>query len=138
LEYARPHKSGGAIELIDGKKFIRLPQQSDAPDVTPFDFDLFGMLKEKFKNCNERKFDELKQEVDSILRSIPEAELISLFRRGSEDYSKILTAVGSISKGLTFDLSRIESFACTIARMNTFRTSDIRQITSLQIAPNPK
>jgi hypothetical protein len=40
------------------------------------------MLKEKHKICAARTFDKpkqerLKQEVDSILRSIPEAELIS-------------------------------------------------------------
>jgi hypothetical protein len=36
------------------------------------------MLLEKLKNCTARTFDELKQEVDWILRSILEAELISV------------------------------------------------------------
>jgi hypothetical protein len=37
------------------------------------------MLKEKLKNCTARTFDEFKQEVDSIVRNISEAELISVF-----------------------------------------------------------
>jgi hypothetical protein len=60
--------------------------------------------------------------VDLILKSIPEAELISVFRHGSKDYGKLLIAIGSISKGLTFDLFSIEQFACDIASMDTFRT----------------
>jgi hypothetical protein len=55
-----------------------------------------------------KTFDELKQEVDSILRSIPEADWISVFRRGSEDSSKLLIVLGTISKALIFDLFRIE------------------------------
>jgi hypothetical protein len=38
------------------------------------------MLQEKLKNGIARRFDELNQEVDSILRSIPEAELISVLQ----------------------------------------------------------
>jgi hypothetical protein len=50
-----------------------------SPNVASSDFYLFGMLKEKFKKCTARTFDEFKQEVDSIVRSISEAELISIF-----------------------------------------------------------
>jgi hypothetical protein len=39
------------------------------------------MLKGNLKNCTARTFDELSQEVNSILRRIPEAELISVFQR---------------------------------------------------------
>jgi hypothetical protein len=39
----------------------------------------FGMLQGKLKSCTARKFDELKAELSSILRRIPEAELITAF-----------------------------------------------------------
>jgi hypothetical protein len=48
------------------------------PDAAPSDFYPFGRLQEKLENWITRTFDELKQEMDSILRSIPEAELISV------------------------------------------------------------
>jgi hypothetical protein len=38
------------------------------------------MLHEKLENWIARTFDELKQEMGSILRSIPQAGLISLFQ----------------------------------------------------------
>jgi hypothetical protein len=51
-----------------------------SPDAAGSDHDLFGMLKEKLKNYIERAFDEHKQEGHSILRSIPGAELFSVFQ----------------------------------------------------------
>jgi hypothetical protein len=77
---ARPRNSARAAELIDAKQFIRLPHPPDSPDGAPSDFDLVGMMKEKFKKCITRTFDALKQEVDSTLKSIPKAELISVFQ----------------------------------------------------------
>jgi hypothetical protein len=38
------------------------------------------MLQERFKKCTARTFDEPNQEVDSVLSSAPEAELISVFQ----------------------------------------------------------
>jgi hypothetical protein len=80
LGNARPHNSIGATEFIDGEKSVRLSHLPSSPDIAPSDSIRFGMLKEKLKNCPARMFDELKQEATSILRSIPEAELISVFR----------------------------------------------------------
>jgi hypothetical protein len=65
-------------EFIDGKQFIRLGHPPYSQDIAPSDFDLFGMLQEKLKICTPRMFDELKQEAEAILRSIPEAERISV------------------------------------------------------------
>jgi hypothetical protein len=70
----------GATKFIDGKKFIRLPHKTYSPDVALSDVYLFGMLKERFKNCTTRTVDELKQEVDSIMSNIPELKLISVFQ----------------------------------------------------------
>jgi hypothetical protein len=85
LDNPRSENSPGTTEFIDGKKFIRFPRPPYLLDVAPSDFYLFGMLKERLKNCTARTFDELKQEMDSILRSIPETELISVFKHRSED-----------------------------------------------------
>jgi hypothetical protein len=57
-----------------------LPHIPSSPEAAPSGSILFGMLKEKLKNCTVRMFDELTQEAISILRSIQEAELISVFQ----------------------------------------------------------
>jgi hypothetical protein len=79
LDNARPPNSAGQLNLSAGKTSSEY-HTPYSPDVTPSDFYPFGMLKEKFKNCSARPFDELKQEVDSILTPIFEAELISVFQ----------------------------------------------------------
>jgi hypothetical protein len=74
-----------ALTILQGpvnlstKQFIRLSHLPYSLDVASFDFYLSEMLKEKLKNCTVRTFDELRQEGDAILRSISEAELISVF-----------------------------------------------------------
>jgi hypothetical protein len=57
-----------------------LPLSPDSPDVTPSDFYLFRMVKEKLKKCAARMLHDLKREADSILSRIPKAELISVFQ----------------------------------------------------------
>jgi hypothetical protein len=46
---------------LSREKIIRLPHLPYSPDLAPFDFYLFGMLKENLKNYPGRMFDELKQ-----------------------------------------------------------------------------
>jgi histone-lysine N-methyltransferase SETMAR len=94
LDNARPHNSAEATEFIDGKKFIRLPHPPYSPDVALSHFCLFGMLKEKLKSCQARMFDELKEQVDAILRSIPETELISVFETWFRRLQQIIDSVG--------------------------------------------
>jgi hypothetical protein len=80
VDNALHHSSAGATEFIGEKTFIRLPRPPYWPDVAPSDFYLLGILQEKLKNCTARTYDQLKQEMNSILTRIPEAELISVFR----------------------------------------------------------
>jgi hypothetical protein len=79
LDKVRPEILQGELNF-SAEKVTRLRHPPYSPDAVPSDFYLFGMLKEKFKNCPARTFDELKPEVDSILKSKSEAELISVFQ----------------------------------------------------------
>jgi hypothetical protein len=57
-----------------------MQQPPFSPDVATSEFYPFGMLHEKLKNHTAKTFDELKQEVDSILKNITEAQLGSVFQ----------------------------------------------------------
>jgi hypothetical protein len=52
------------------------------------------MLQERLKNCTPRMFDERKQEVGSILRSISQAELISIFQRWFRRLQQVIDSGG--------------------------------------------
>jgi hypothetical protein len=52
------------------------------------------MLKEKLKSCQSRTFDELKEHVDAIFRSIPETELISVFEKWLRRLQKVIDSGG--------------------------------------------
>jgi hypothetical protein len=94
LDNARHYNFAEASEFIDGEKFMRLQHMSYSPDLVPFDFDLVRMLQEKLKNCAARTFHPLKQEVYSILKSIPEAELISVFQRWLRRFQQVTDSGG--------------------------------------------
>jgi hypothetical protein len=79
---------------MDAKQFIRLSHSPYSPDRAPSDLDLVGMIKEKLKNCTARTLDVLKQEVDSILSCIPEAELISVFQTGLRRLQQVIDSSG--------------------------------------------
>jgi hypothetical protein len=102
LDNVFPHNSARATEFIDGKKFIQLPHPPYSSNVTLSDFYLFGILKEKLKNCTARTFDELKQEVDSILRSIPEAELMSVFQKWFRRLQQVIDRGGEYIERANF------------------------------------
>jgi hypothetical protein len=80
LDNAETQNSARAAESIDEKTVIRLRHSPYSADVAPSDFSAFGTLQEKLKNCSARALDELKQETDSILRTISEAELMLAFQ----------------------------------------------------------
>jgi hypothetical protein len=63
-------------------------------DVSPSGFPLFGIFQEKLKNYSARTSDELKQEVDSILRSVPEAERISVFQVWRRRFQQVIDSGG--------------------------------------------
>jgi hypothetical protein len=96
LDNARRHSSAGANEFIDGTKFIRFPHWPYSPDLAPSDFYFFGRLKEKLKKWIARRQDELNQEVNSILRNIPEAELISIFQTWLRRLQQVIGSNGTI------------------------------------------
>jgi hypothetical protein len=70
LDNARLHNYARATDFING---------NGSSDYRPPSIFL-ECFKKKLKNCRARPFDELKQEVDSILTSIPEVHLISVFQ----------------------------------------------------------
>jgi hypothetical protein len=98
-----------------------------SPDGRPSDFDPFGMLNESSKIVPRAlsKCNELNRKWIQFWGAFHERNWFQFFGRGSEDYSKFLIAVGSISKGLAFDLFGIQQFIWHIASMDSFRTPDI-------------
>jgi hypothetical protein len=80
LDNAETQNSARATEFIDGKPVIRLRHSPYSAYVTPSNFSVVGMFPGKLKNRSTRTLDELKQEMYSILKSIPKAELIPAFQ----------------------------------------------------------
>jgi hypothetical protein len=94
LDNAHPRNFASVTEFIDGKKSIRLPDLPYSPDITVSDIYRFGILNEKLKKCTMRTFYELKREMNSILRSILETELISIFQTWLRRIQQVIDSGG--------------------------------------------
>jgi hypothetical protein len=79
LDNARSHNSRDSVDYIDQQKFVRLPHPPYSPDLAPSDFYLFGNMKQRLVKCHGTTKEELFQNVNEILESISEDELVHVF-----------------------------------------------------------
>jgi hypothetical protein len=76
----------------------------------------------KAQNWTGRTFDERQREMDSILRSISEAGLISVFQTWFKRLQQVIHSAREYISRTNFDLFGIEHFVCDVTSMDTFRT----------------
>jgi hypothetical protein len=67
------------IEKISDTKLERLPHPAYSPDLSPLDFLLFGMLKEKMKNRAFQTVEEMLEAVILIWNAVSFEQLQSVF-----------------------------------------------------------
>lgn len=79
LDNARPHTAKNTKVKIAELGFIQLPQPSFSPDISPNDFFLYGILKDKLKGKHHTTFDDLLKSIDEILAEIPKTTWKAVF-----------------------------------------------------------
>jgi hypothetical protein len=57
-----------------------MPHPPHSPDIAPSNFYLFGTVKQRLQTGHGHLFEELEENVDEILGSIPPAELTATMR----------------------------------------------------------
>lgn len=71
LNNACPHAAKIPKSQIAQLKFIQMPHTPFSPNVFPYNFFLYGMLKGLLKGRSHETFDTLFNSIDEILQEIP-------------------------------------------------------------------
>ena len=78
--------------------FKRAPQPPYSPDIAPSDFFLFGYLTDKLRGQQFTSFDDLKEKIIEILKSIPHKTLLNVFEAWIERCKWVSTHGGEYFK----------------------------------------
>jgi hypothetical protein len=80
LDNARPHNSRKSPAAHTATKTRRIPAPAYSPDLSPSDFFLFGMFKERMSGTIYSSADELISAISELIASPPKDQLVSLYK----------------------------------------------------------
>jgi hypothetical protein len=82
LDNARPHNSRKSETALTATKPRRIPATAYSPDLSPSNFFLFGMLKERMSGTLYNSPDELIFAISELIASLPKYQLGSVSETG--------------------------------------------------------
>jgi transposase len=80
LDNAQSHNSRKNEAALTATKACRIPAPAYSPDLSPNDFFLFGMLKERMSGISYSSPDELISAVSELITSLPKDQLVSIYK----------------------------------------------------------
>jgi transposase len=98
-ENARPHTAKKVTEFLAGNRMKRAPHPPYSPDLAPYDFDLFGYIKDRLAGASFEEPDQIFQKIDAIVQSIEKLRWNACFRSGRKDWRNIVWQLLVESKG---------------------------------------
>jgi hypothetical protein len=78
LDNARPHNSRKSATTLPATKACRIPAPIYRPDLSPNDFFLFGMLKERMSGTSYNLPDELISTISELIASFPKDQFVTV------------------------------------------------------------
>lgn len=94
LKNARPHAAKITKSQIAQLKFIQKPHPPFSPDVSPYNFFLYGMLKGLLKGRSHETFDTLFISIDEILQEIPKETWEAVYDEWISRFNQVITSWG--------------------------------------------
>jgi hypothetical protein len=94
LDNARPHYSRKSNEALRPIKARRIPAPAYSPDLSPSDFFVFGMLKERLSGSSYSSPDELISAIGEVIASIPRDELVRVYENWIKRLRWVITHRG--------------------------------------------
>jgi hypothetical protein len=79
LDNARPHNSRKSEAALTATKARRISAPAYSLDLSPSDFFLFGMLKERISGTSYSSPDELISAISELIASLPKEQLVCVY-----------------------------------------------------------
>jgi hypothetical protein len=132
LNNARPHNSRKSGTALTGTKAHRIPAPAYSPVLSPSDFFLFGMPKERTSGTSSSSPDALISAINALMASLSKDQLISVYKNWMKRLNWLIKHRGSTTANES-NCILLTAMLTEIARY--YKLSDCRIEEALRLIP---